>query len=85
MKELLHMRVFSLKGSRYQISFGSERQTIDEYYMSELEAGYLITGMQNYGIEKLLVTSYYSPERAKTQLEGKSAVSDLAEVPTEEV
>ena len=85
MKELLHMRVFSLKSSRYQISFGSERQTIDEYYMSELEAGYLITGMQNYGIEKLLVTSYYAPERAKAQLEGKSMVSNLTEVPTEEV
>ena len=85
MKELLHIRVFNLTGSRYEISFGSARQTIDEYYMLELEAGYLITGMQNYGIEKLLVTSYYSPERAKAQLEGKSMLPNLTEAPKEEV
>ena len=85
MKELLHMRVFDLEGGRYQFRFGSERQTIEEYYMSELEAGYLITGMQNYGIEKLLVTSYYAPDRAKAQLEGKSMASNLTEAPTEEV
>ena len=83
MKELLHMRVFDLKTDRYQLPYGGA--TIEEYYMSELEAGYLITGMQNYGIEKLLVTSYYAPDRAKAQLEGKSMASNLTEAPKEEV
>lgn len=83
MKELLHMRVFELKRDRYRLPNGGA--TIEKYYMSELEAGYLITGMQNYGIKHLLVTSYYAPERAKAQLAGKSLASNLTEVPKEEV
>ena len=83
MKELLHIRVFELKKDRYRLPYGGA--TIEEYYMQELEAGYVITGMQNYGIKKLLVTSYYAPERAKAQLEGKSMLPNLTEAPKEEV
>ena len=83
MKELLHMRVFDLDDARYKLPYGGP--TIEEYYMQELQEGYVITRIQNFGIEKLQVTSYYSPEAAEAQLEGKSVVSNLTEAPKEEV
>ena len=83
MKEPLHIRVFELKGDKYQLPYGGP--TIEEYVIQELQNGYVMTGMTNFGIEKLRVITYYSPVTAKKYIAAGSMVSNLAEVPSEEV
>ena len=83
MKEPLHIRVFELKDDKYQLPYGGP--TIEEYAVEELQKGYVITDMTNFGVEKLRVTTYYSPVSAKKYIEAGSMVSNLAEAPSEEV
>ena len=83
MKEPLHIRVFKLKRGRYKLPFGG--MSLEEYVLEELHNGYIITDMKNYTIEKLQVTTYHSPARAKQYLDAGSMVSNLAEAPAEEV
>lgn len=83
MREPLHIRVFELKSDQYQLP--NTFMTLEEYVIQELENGYVITGMHNFGIEKLQVISHYAPARAKKYLENKSMVSNLTDVPAEEV
>lgn len=83
MKQPLHIRVFELKRDRYQLP--TSFTTLEEYVIEEIENGYIITGMHNFGIEKLQVISYYAPGRAKKFIETGSMVSNLADAPAEEV
>ena len=83
MKELLHIRVFELKGDKYQLCKGVT--TFEEYVLEELQNGYILTQFQNFGIEKLQVITYYSPARAKKYLDAGSMVSNLADAPAEKV
>lgn len=83
MKEPLHIRVFELKDDKYQLSYGGP--TIEEYVVQELQNGYVMTGMANFGVEKLQVITYYSPVTAKKYIEAGGMMSNLAEAPTEEV
>lgn len=83
MKQLMHIRVFELNGAEYRLcnSFTS----FEEYVIEELQSGYVITGMHNFGIEKLRVISYYDPENANKQLAAGSMASNLTDAPAEEV
>ena len=83
MKEPLHIRVFELKDDKYQLPYGGP--TIEEYAAEELQKGYVITDMTNFGVEKLRVITYYSPVSAKKYIEAGGMMSDLAEAPSEEV
>ena len=83
MKEPLHIRVFELKGDKYQLPYGGP--TIEEYVILELQNGYVMTGMTNFGIEHLRVITYYSPVTAKKYIAAGGMMSDLAEAPSEEV
>lgn len=83
MKEPLHIRVFELKGDRYQLP--TSFTTLEDYVIQELQSGYIVTGMINFGIEKLRVTTYYAPGTAKKYIETGSMMSNLADAPTEEV
>ena len=83
MKEPLHIRVFQLKDDKYQLPYGGP--TIEEYAVEELQKGYVITDMTNFGVEKLRVITYYLPAAAKKYVEADGIISDLAEAPSEEV
>ena len=83
MKEPLHIRVFELKGDKYQLPYGGP--TVEEYAVEELQNGYVITDMTNFGVDKLRVITYYSPAAAKKYIEAGGIMSDLAEAPSEEV
>ena len=83
MKEPLHIRVFELKGDKYQLP--SSFMTLEEYVIQELQNGYVMTGITNFGIEKLRVITYYSPVTAKKYIAAGGMMSDLAEAPSEEV
>ena len=83
MQEPLHIRVFELKDDKYQLPYGGP--TIEEYVIQELQNGYVMTDITNFGIEKLRVITYYSPVTAKNFIAAGSMMSDLAEAPSEEV
>ena len=83
MKEPLHIRVFELKRDRYQLA--NSFMSLEEYVVEELQNGYVMTDMTNFGVDKLQVITYYSPAAAKKYIEAGSMVSNLAEVPKEEV
>ena len=83
MKEPLHIRVFELKGDKYQLP--SSFMTLEEYAIQELQNGYVITDITNFGIEKLRLTTYYAPGTAKKYLEAGGMMSKLADAPAEEV
>ena len=83
MKEPMQIRVFKLAKDKYRL-IGS-LTTFEEYVVSQIEAGYIITGLKNFGIKKLQVTSHYAPTQAKKVSEVGSMVSELADTPTEEV
>ena len=83
MKEPLHIRVFELKADKYQLPISF--MTLEEYVIQELQNGYVITDMTNFGIEKLRVITYYSPGTAKKYLAAGSMMSNLADAPAEEV
>ena len=83
MKEPLHIRVFELKCDKYHLP--NSFTTLEEYVIQELQNGYVITDMANFGIEKLRVITYYAPGTAKKYLAAGSMMSNLAEAPKEEV
>ena len=83
MREPLHIRVFELKGDRYQLR--TSFTTLEEYVIQELQSGYVIMDMTNFGVEKLRVTTYYSPGTAKKYLDAGGMMSNLADAPPEEV
>ena len=83
MKEPLHIRVFELQKDQYCLP--GSFTTLEEYVIQELQNGYVMTDMANFGIEKLRVITYYAPARAKKHIEAGSMLSDLAEAPAEEV
>ena len=83
MKEPLHIRVFELKTDKYQLP--NSFTTLEEYIIQELQNGYVMTDMANFGIEKLRVITYYAPGTAKKYLEVGSMVSNLTDAPAEEV
>ena len=67
MKQPIHVRVFQLQRDTYKLRNGV--MTLEEYIIQELENGYIITGMMNFTIEHLRVTSYYAPDAAKKYVE----------------
>ena len=83
MKEPLHIRVFELKCDKYQLP--NSFTTLEEYVIQELQNGYVITDMANFGIEKLRVITYYAPGTAKKYLAAGSMMSNLTDAPAEEV
>lgn len=83
MREHLHMRVFELKGAEYRLC--NSFTPLEEYVMQELQNGYVITDMTNFGVEKLRVTTYYSPGTAKKYLDAGGMMSNLADAPADEV
>ena len=83
MREPLHIRVFKLKGDRYQLP--TSFTTLEEYVIEELQNGYIITDITNFGVEKLRLTTYYAPGTAKKYLAAGGMMSNLADAPAEEV
>ena len=51
MKEPLHIRVFELKRDRYQLA--NSFMSLEEYVVEELQNGYVMTDMTNFGVDKL--------------------------------
>lgn len=83
MKQLMHIRVFELSKSEYYLKGGV--MSFEKYVIQELQDGYVVKDLMNFGIENLRVISYYDPENAKKQLAAGSIVSNLTDVPAEEV
>ena len=83
MKEVLHVRVFELKCDKYQLP--TSFMTLEEYVTAELLNDYVVTDMANFGIDNMRVITHYSPAAAKKFIAAGGMVSNLAEVPKEEV
>ena len=80
MKEPLHIRVFELKCDKYHLP--NSFTTLEEYVIQELQNGYVITDMANFGMS---VITYYAPGTAKKYLATGSMMSNLTNAPAEEV
>lgn len=59
--EMIHMRVFELRGSQYVLIGSEPAVTLEEYVTTELEAGYMLADTISYDMNKIRVSTSYAP------------------------
>ena len=77
MRQMLHIRVFELKGNQYFLK--GENVSLEEYLAAELAEDYMFVDSIAYGIEVLRVVTRYSPT-AVAKFIADERPSDLANV-----
>ena len=74
-REMVHVRVFELKGCEYYM-VGTDI-TLEQYLSNELDAGYMLSDLLSYDLERIRVSTGYAPEKVKAYISERLGLSDV--------
>lgn len=73
-REMMHMRVFDLKGSQYVLT-GTDL-TMEDYLVNELETGYMLSDIISYSIDQIRISTSYAPAAVEKYIKERTGLAD---------